>query len=200
MKTTKRALWALILSLALFVSTLGTSTAALVSVTKVMVNPITWVMADDKTPDNTSLTVYSTTQVFLSSNISDDTGQPVWLDSMSIIVTLNDVVLSRELYSDYAFGGKWSRVGICVGGTDSYLNGSMRGQGGIATGLAVLDSSIPYTAQVTKPGDVWKATTTWYVVGQDPVASYATVTNPIPEPGFLTLVATGSLLLLRRRK
>lgn len=192
------ALSALAMIMALAVFTAGTSMAAVVATTKVMETPIDWLTADDNSIKS-NLVVSTTTQVFLSWKISDNTEESLILNSMTIDVTLNGVNIEHEFYDTYTFGGKWSRVGICVGGNDTYLNGAMN-QDQIQTGLAVLDSSIPYTAATSQPGDIWKLTVTADVASQGPVISYATVTNPIPEPGSVFLALVGFILLLRRRR
>jgi len=184
--------------MALAVFTAGTSMAAIVVTAKVMETPIDWVTADDNSVKN-NLVVSSTTQVFVSWKISDNTEGSLILNSMTIDITLNGVNIEHEFYSTYDFGGKWSRVGICVGGNDSYLSGAMN-QGQIQTGLALLNSFTPYTATTPDKGDIWMLAVTADVAGKGQIVSYATVTNPIPEPGFSFLGLIGFTLLLRRRR
>lgn len=188
-------------ALAFIVSLVMTSTsmAAVTVMTKISLTPISWDRAYDNTAENTLSVSTGNAGIYMSWKISNE-GEYFTLNSMSIdIATVGNPAVIHEEYSTYSVGNVWSRLGSYT--TNSYLYGPMN-QGGIVVGLAILNSFSPYIIPVN-PGDIWKVTMTYDVVGQGPLTSYATITDvsSIPEmTSGITFTFVSSILLLRRKR
>jgi hypothetical protein len=199
MKATKRALWALMLTLAFIVFTTNASLAAITAMCKVSPDQISFDRAYDNTPENYIQVSTGPNEIYMSWKISNE-GEFFVLNSVTIDITrADDTPLFHEKYTDYNLGGVWNLVGVY--GSNSYAIGPMN-QGSILYGLAVLGSNSQYGVFL-EPGKDVKFMATFDVLGEVPITTYATVsTNAIPEPAsnvtFFSLVCL--IFLLRRER